>query len=148
MNSDLLNILIEQLKEDKSIVLVGPTDLGKTHFVASQLLPALGKAGIDARMVKDCDEDFNILEGVDIAIFDEVETFIDREFLEKRHPEEIPYYTSMYAKKVLGWFDKLGKVEIPAVYIITRNEKEEVEYLVENMRLTDWGRKVKTLSFL
>lgn len=148
MKAQTLHETLEWLTDGKSVVLVGPTGSGKTRFSRTKLLPTLKGAGLNANMVNDCDEDFSVLKGVRVAVIDEVETFIDRDFLEKKHPEEVPYYTAGYVKQVLGWFDKLEKVGIPAVYVITRNEKEEVDYLVANMKVTDWGRKVKTLSFL
>lgn len=147
MNNNLYKEIKEKLVSGESVVLVGPTDSGKSRFVINNLIPTLTKEGYKVSYIKECDDDFGDLEQADFVVVDEVETFSDREYLENRHPEENPYYTKGYIKAVKDWHKKLENISVPAVFIITRNEEEEIQNLVDNMKLTDWGVQVKTIKF-
>lgn len=128
-------------------MLVGPTDSGKTWFIRNEVIPNLKKEGYKMQYIKDCDWDFSDLTNIDFVFVDEVETLTDRAFLEKRHPEEVPYYTDGYLETVKQWNEKLARIKTPAVFLIARNEDEEVDNLVKKMKVTDWGTKVMTLRF-
>jgi hypothetical protein len=115
--------------------------------VTNELLPTIEKRNLQAQYIKECDDSFQGINNADIAIIDEVETLIDKDFLEQRHPKERPYYDDKYVGQVNNWFKKLKGINIPAIFIITRNDKEEISYLVKHLNVTDWGQKVTTLPF-
>jgi len=146
MNKNLTEKIYTHTSKEESIVLVGPTGSGKTWYVKNELIPYLAKKGMKPQYL-DCGKELTIKEHTDIVIIDEVETFFDKEYLEKKHPEESPYYTPKYIDTVTSWHEKLKRIEVPAIYIITRNEKEEIDYLTDNMKTTDWGRWVECLGF-
>ncbi len=145
--NDLTKTIEEELKRGESIVLLGKTDSGKTWFCLHELMPFLQAENFNVVYLKDCDESFGIINTADFVIVDEGETFIDRDFLEKRHPEEVLYYTKGYVKAVKEWHKKLAGIKVPSVFIITRNEDEELDYLMKNIKLTDWGARVKPVKF-
>ena len=132
----LISKIIERYKRGESIVLVGGNSAGKTWFVQNELMPALVVSGIVVQYFEDCDHTTDIYEETDMAIVDEVETFIDREYLEQKHPEDNPYYNDSYVEKVNGWFGKLKNIKVPVLYIMTR-DKDDIEYLQKNMKITD-----------
>jgi hypothetical protein len=133
------------LKQEKSVVLVGPIDSGKSYWVEHELIQELEKNKKveyfkEARDIKETE--------ADIFIFDEVETLFDRKFLEDRHPEENPYYLPSYLEKVKSWHENYKKLDKPSLYIITRNSEEEIDYLVQNFTRTDWdGREISVFGF-
>ena len=130
-----------------NIVLIGGTDEGKTWFVHNELIPCLEEKGLRVKYFKDCNAEFDLSDNPELVIIDEVETLTDREFLEKRHPEEKTYYKKKYLQEVKGWHEKLKNINLPAIYIVTRSEKEEIDFLSKNLRVTDWGKPVKCIVF-
>src|SRR3989344_7163315 len=144
MNEQLEKV-IDSLLRNKSVVLVGSTNSGKSYWVEHYLIPVLGKSKKIAYFKEA--EDIQKIEA-DIFIFDEAETFFDKEFLRKRYPEKNPYYAPSYVKRVKNWHELYKKLNKPSLYIITRNSDEEVDYLVQNFNHTDWdNREILTLKF-
>ena len=140
------NKIYNLTNQKKSLFLVGRTNSGKTYFVLKELVPFLKSKGVEVTYFSNCNK-ITILPKKGIAIMDEVETFKDREFLEKRNKEK-HYYSDLYIKKVKDWFKKLKKVKIPTIYITTRNGKKEIRYFVDNVKTTDWDeRKVNVIIF-
>lgn len=142
-----LKELKKDLLEKNNIVLVGSTNSGKSWFIAEELIPSLEKEGYKVSYIKECGDIHGNFKKADFVVVDEVETFFDREYLEKRHPEETPYYTDDYVEKVQGWHKNLENISVPSVFIITRNNEEEIDNLVDNMIYTDWGTKVRVVKF-
>jgi len=135
---DLAKKIIKAFKEDKSVFLVGKTDGGKTYFVKNFLIPFLKERNIKNKYFKNVDE-FSIEKNLDLAIIDEVEILSDQEFLEKEHPEEIPFYTKEYLIKVRKWGEKLSTLNIPSIFIITRNTNREFKFIKDNVTKTEWN---------
>lgn len=143
--NNILNKITSSFLNNKSIVLVGMSGSGKTYWVKNELIPALEQEK-NVVYFKDGDA-VNNTEG-DIFIFDEVETLFDREFLEKRHPDENPYYMETYLNKINLWQEKYKKFDKPCLYVITRNEYQEIQNLVQNFKHTDWdNREIETICF-
>lgn len=146
-----MNTLTEKIYKGllsrNSIFLVGRTNSGKTFYVINELLPFLKKKGFNAIYFASCDIISVVLEDAVTMIVDEVETFADKDFLEQRHPEDKPYYSSVYLNKVKKWHEKLKNIQGPSVFILTRNEKEEIKNLVDNVKVADWGTPVDCLIF-
>lgn len=142
---DLSKQITDLLSQNKSIVLVGPTNSGKSYWVEHTLIPELEKG----KKIAYFKETTDIKEtDADIYIFDEAETLFDKEFLEERHPEENPYYTPAYLEKVKSWHEMYKKFGKPSLYIITRNSEEELDHLVQNFTHTDWdNRGILTIRF-
>jgi len=141
-------IIEKELLGGSNIVLVGPTNSGKSWFLQQQLIPWLKKKNIKASYLKDCNESMSEDDESDYFIIDEVETFFDKGFLETRHPDKTPYYTDEYLSQVNIWHKNIAQISKPAVFVITRNEDEEIDYLVKNLKQTDWGKPVKVLKFI
>ena len=130
--------IIKAFLEQKSVFLVGKTDEGKTYFVKNFLIFYLKKSGIKTKYFKNINE-LKINKKVELAVIDEVEILDDKEFLEEEHPEESPYYTKKYLKLVKKWHQKLSKIEIPCVYLITRNNQKDINYLKKNIKKAKWN---------
>jgi len=144
MNEKIYNLL----QNDTSVILVGETDSGKSWFVEKQLIPYLESKGQEVQYSSDCNEIPDLVDNKKIGLFDEVETFLDRDFLEIAHPEESPYYTPEYEAIVKNWFVKLAKFTKPSVYIITRNSKADIQNFLNNIASVDWdNRKIAVISF-
>lgn len=82
------------IRNNKSIVLIGPTDSGKSYFASKILLPALKKVYSvkyfsNGDLIKKSDN-------YDVVIFDEVELLLDQKRLEKQGEQ----YSSKYLKKI------------------------------------------------
>ncbi len=129
----MLNKIYKNLKNNRNVFIVGPTNSGKTYFVLHELIPFLKKQGEKVQYFKDCNIFKNFIQKR-IIIVDEVEVLLDREYLEKRHPEENPYYTKKYLSKVGKWYKKLEKNKNKVVYIVTRNDRKEIEYLHRKLK--------------
>ena len=143
----LENNIYNLINRKKSVFLVGKSNSGKTYFIKNELIPFLKEKEMVVSYFSDGDQ-ITSLPQKGIAVIDEVETFQDKEFLEKNNTTKKPYHTKKYAKKVNSWFKKLKKVKIPTIYIITRNNKNEIEHFQKIIKTTDWdNRKVKVVVF-
>lgn len=144
--NDLTNNIYQELSGGGNVLLVGPTDSGKTWYIDNILIPFLREKGM--RVVYFSDPD-NISENnkADIIIVDEVEVLIDQDKLEASSSGHEPYYSEIYLNKVKAWHNKLQKLTVPSVFILTRNNKKEISNIVDNVVTTDWGAKVKCLAF-
>lgn len=137
----ITNILLKQ----KSVVLVGQTQAGKSHWVEHELIPNLEK---DKKVVYFKEATDIKPNNADIFIFDEAETLFDKEFLEEKHPEENPYYTLPYLEKVKSWHESYKKFDGPSLYVMTRNSEQDINNLVQNFTCADWdNREVLTIKF-
>lgn len=132
------------LSNQKSVFLIGATNSGKTWYIENELVPFLKEKKFQAVYFKDCDSVLHISKEM-IAIVDEVETLSDINFLENRHKEKSPYYSSEYLEKVKRWHSKLQQLPMPGIFVITRNNKEDIDYLINNIHTTDWGMPVKCI---
>lgn len=135
------------LEDGKSIALVGTTGSGKTWFVLNELIPELERAGKKIEYFKDLERAIVPKNDAEIVILDEFETLIDRNYLEKAHPEEKPYYTEEYVRQVKGWLDEASKIKKQLILIVTRDEGD-VKNFVQNVRLTDWGMPILPIKYL
>jgi hypothetical protein len=142
LTKDMINLL----KEGKSIALVGLTGNGKTWFVLNELIPELNKADKKVEYFKDIENQVVPDKDTDIAILDEFETFVDREFLERAHPEEDPYYTEKYVEQVTDWLEKAEKITKQLILVITRDE-EDIDNFVRSVNATDWGLPIVPIEY-
>lgn len=146
-----MNTLTEKIYKEllsrNSVLLVGHTNSGKTYYAVNELMPFLKNKKFNAVYLANCEIVPIISNDAVAMIIDEVETLADKDFLEQSHPEDKPYYSLAYLNKVKKWHEKLKNIQVPAVFILTRNEKEEIKYLVNNINTTDWGDPVKVLVF-
>lgn|GEM_PF-3565091 len=126
--------IVSALEKGKNVLLVGRRDAGKTYFVTKTLIPFLRNTGMDVRYHKNMNEEIGDLPEDAVVIFDEFEIRDDREQLEKMHPEEKPYYTDSYLKKVHRWLRKSEHIPNRRIFILSRNEE-------------DIGNIMKTTSF-
>ena len=132
-----LNTILKTILSKKSIFLIGKTNSGKTHFVKNKLIPFLKENKLKVKYFKDCDN-IILTKNIDTFIVDEVELLFDKDFLEKKYSKEKPYYSKKYLEKVKNWFVILKKIKKPSIYIITRNEDDEISNLINNMKLCEW----------
>jgi len=139
--------IYNQLLSRKSALVIGCTDSGKTHYVLTELTPFLKGKKLNVICFPNCNDLLNIPNNTDVAIIDEVETLMDREFLEQQYPNDRPYYSAEYLEKVKNWHNKLKNIKIPSVFILTRNGKKDIKYLIENLKTMDWGTAVKCFVF-
>ena len=139
--------IYKELLFRNNVLLIGLVDSGKTYYALNELAPFLKNKKLNTVYFPNCNDFLNIPNNVDAVIMDEVETLIDKDFLERQYPNDKPYYSAEYLKKVKNWHDKLKLIQAPSVFILTRNKKEEIEYLVHNVKMTDWGAAVKCLVF-
>lgn len=136
---NLTEKIYKELLSRNNVLLVGLADSGKTYYVTNELIPFLKNKGFNVAYFTDCDHLSNIPNKTNIVIIDEVETLIDKSFLEQRYPKDKPYYSPGYLKKVEIWHNKLKLIKIPSVFILTRTKKEETEYLLDSAEKMDWG---------
>ena len=122
MKNSLTKKIYKELSARNSVALIGATDSGKTWYVKNELVPFLESSESKVKYFKDCKQKLEIKKDDDIIIVDEVETFVDREYLEKRHPEEGPYYSKKYLNQVNGWHKKLKDIQKPAIFLINVQE--------------------------
>src|SRR3989344_4644361 len=130
---DRKNKIYSLIKKGKSLFLVGKSDSGKTFFIKKELVPFLNSKKVKVLYFSNPDQ-INTSSKSGAVIIDEVETFQDKEFLEKNNTTEKTYYSKKYIKKVNEWFKKLKKVKIPSIYIITRNNEDEVKYFQKTIK--------------
>ncbi|MBU0976555.1 hypothetical protein KJ918_07180 [Patescibacteria group bacterium] len=124
----MLQTISNLLSANKNILLIGRTDSGKTYFINNDLIPFLEKEGKTITYVSSMNEEIN--PAVDsVVILDEFEILEDKEFLEKEHPEERPYYSDEYMENINGWLAKAKKIKNPCIYIVTRNEQKEIDFV-------------------
>lgn len=141
--------IVEILSAGGSVFIVGKRQSGKTYFTKHELLPECEKRNIATVYFEDCNHlaSQDIPAGAIVAI-DEIETFVDREMLERLHPEERPYYLPSYIARVAHWHQKLLEINNPCVYILTRNDDAVIRYLTEHGITADWnGKNYPCLEF-
>lgn len=145
MNS-LAQIILDNIKNKKSVFLVGSTDSGKTWFAKKKLMPFLEKQGYSVIYFKDCDY-IDKSTDASVVIIDEVETLLDLDYLEKKNPNKLPYYSEKYLMRIKNWHKKLKKIKQLCIYIVTRNSIDEIANF-KKIHKTDWdNRKIAVVSF-
>jgi len=147
---DIKEKIFKRLSKKKSVFLVGPANSGKSRFAVNELLPFLEERGLHVFYAADCDHLFKTIlqKKSEAVIIDEVETMHDKEFLELKNKSEKPYYSTAYLEKIKKWFDKLRKIKIPCVYIITRNNDEDVKNFIASVKTADWDcRTMESIEF-
>lgn len=138
------DLIIEEIKKNNSIVIVGASDSGKTYWVQNTLIPKLREIG---KLVAYSEDGFNNIAMLDVAIFDEAETLFDANELKIKYPEENPYYSEKYIEQVKNWFSMYSSHTEPSIYIISRR-KNDIQFLLENFKKSDWdNRNLKLFSF-
>lgn len=141
--NDLAQKILEELRF-KSVVLVGPTDSGKTYWVQNTLIPYLESQGQKVEYLKDGDQ--SVAGSPDVVICDEVEVLFDEKYLQGNNLE--PYYTDEYLTKVHRWFANYSLLSQKTIFIVTRNQPDQVKNLVDHMHQTDWdNRDLSVLEF-
>lgn len=135
------------LQQNKNVVLVGPSDSGKTWFVQHTLIPYLKKQGSNIIYYKNCDVLVDNNKTADFVIVDEVELLQDYDFLQKLHPKDTPYYASEYLVKVNKWQEKLTTLTIPGLFIVSR-ERGVIPYVLEHVHTLEWNNSpCKVIEF-
>lgn len=144
---DIKNEIYNTLVSGQNIFLVGTADSGKSWFIKNELLPFLHNKGLSVLYFPDC-TNLSDVGKENGAIIEEVEVLQDRGFLEKNHPNEQPYYTDEYLKRVMGWFRELARIKVPCVYVVTRNDRRDIDNFIKTIKKTDWdGREVARVEF-
>lgn len=129
------------LSSKQNVFLVGPADSGKSWFATNELLPYLLKTQCRVKYFENCDAVSRLdTTDIDTVIIDEVESFQDREYLEKLHPNESPYYSTEYLTKVANWHKALAEISLPGVFIISR-EKQAIPHFIKHVHSLDWNDK-------
>jgi adenosyl cobinamide kinase/adenosyl cobinamide phosphate guanylyltransferase len=132
------HLILQKILEKKNILLVGPTDSGKSHFIKKQMIPLLKQNNINVSYFEEC-KDLEADDQSDVCIVDEVEILFDRAFLENRHPKERPFYTDAYLKKVKVWQKKLSLIKKTIICVVTRNDVAEINNLSKNYKKLEWN---------
>lgn len=145
--SNLTRDIYKEISGKKNILLVGPTDSGKTWYVKNTLIPFLQEKNLKTLYCSDVDFIPEQINDFDVLIVDEIETLLDKSFLEAGSNDSEPYYSKEYLDKVENWHVKLEKIDIPGVFILTRNKPEEIKNIVDNYVELDWGAKIKSFVF-
>ena len=141
------NKILHFLEKGNSIVIVGPTNSGKTWYIKNELMPFLKSKKLQSFYIKDSLHDFKLSQNVDIIIADEFETLTDEDFLTSLHPDEQPYYKEGYLNIVGNSHARFKKITPPIIFVITRNKKEEIGNLLDNLKIIDSGQPVETFKF-
>jgi len=141
---DLLTKVSNILLQLKSVVLVGPTQSGKTHWIKNNLIPNLESMGKSVEYLKDGHEISKDL--ADIVICDEVETLFDKKYLQNGDEN---YYTEEYLNTVRNkWYKNYSTLPASTLFVITRNEPSHINNLFQNFRRADWdNREIEILKF-
>ncbi|OGN31834.1 MAG: hypothetical protein A3J01_00750 [Candidatus Yanofskybacteria bacterium RIFCSPLOWO2_02_FULL_45_18] len=141
---NLLSKITENLLRQKSVVLVGSTDSGKTYWIQNTLIPHLESLNNKVEYLKDGSELSKGSPGV--VICDEVETLFDKDYLQGSSPED--YYTPEYLEKVRQWHENYARLPKSTLFVITRNKPDQIKNLLENFRKSDWDdREVVVFKF-
>jgi hypothetical protein len=144
---DFKNKIYRTVKGKESIFLVGKSNSGKTFFIKNELIPFLESKGLKVCYFSNCDK-IIITTNKEVAIVDEVETFQDKDFLEGNNRNKKAYFNKQYIQKVNRWFEKLNNLKITSIYILTRNNENELRQLERTIKTADWdNRKVKIITF-
>ncbi|MBP8016444.1 GNAT family N-acetyltransferase [Candidatus Gracilibacteria bacterium] len=130
----LANEIYINLLKGHNILLAGKTDSGKTWFVKNILISYLQNNGIKTKYFEGCDKIITNNLNNKVTIVDEVEIFEDQKLLEKLYPEERPYYSKEYLKRVKKWYSNLSKIKTQSIYIVTRNEFESLNNIKNNIK--------------
>jgi hypothetical protein len=141
---DLLKEVINKLINHESVILVGPTDSGKTHWIENVLIPHLKLLGKTPQYLKDGDALPEV--GSDIVICDEVETLFDEACLKDKSLKK--YYNEEYLEKVRKWYENYAQLPKSTMYVITRNAQKQINNLVKNFHNADWdNRPISVIEF-
>lgn len=145
--NNLTENIYQEIATGRNVLLVGPTDNGKTWYVKNTLIPFLLKK--KTKVIYFSNPDFIQVSNnrADFFVVDEVETLFDQDFLEAHSTNPGPYYSEEYISKVKIWHNKLKNLIRPSVLVLTRNKQEEIDNIVDNLTVTDWGTKVRCFAF-
>lgn len=138
----LSNRLVKYIERGLSIILIGKTNSGKSYFVKKELISLLKKK---FRVVYFKDGDNVEIKKADVAIFDEAELLFDKTRLEKQG--EI--FSRLYLNKVNKWQILYKKFNMPSIYIVTRNEMKDINYIKKNYKKAEWdNRKITVIKYI
>jgi hypothetical protein len=125
--------IVEAL-QSRSVVLVGPSDSGKTYWLQHSFIPYLESQGMTVAYLKDGDAAFS--GSPDVVVCDEAETMFDEPA------------TGKYLDKVRRWFAKYSLLPQRTVFVISRNTPKQIKNLIDNMHRADWDdRDIQVLEF-
>ncbi len=141
--TELTNNIYHEISAGRSVLLVGPTNSGKTWYIKNTLIPFFNEKKIKINYFENLDVFQKPNNNSGIFIIDEIETLIDRDFLETHSTKPKSYYSKEYLKKVKEWHNKLKDLNTPSIFILTRNNQEKIDNVIDNLKVTDWGTKVK-----
>lgn len=139
--------ILNNLRNDKDVFLVGLSDSGKTFFILNTFIPFLKKMGLKSQYFSNCEE-ISSMQKVDIVIIDENETLLDKEYLEIHYPKKTAYYSAGYLSKIKEWHKSLKKIQQPCLYVITRKNQKDIDNFLKIGTKTDWNnKKVISIEF-
>ena len=144
---NLTDNIYQIVSAGENVLLIGMTDSGKTWYIKNTLMPFLQTNKIKVVYFSDPGFISESNNQADVFIIDEVETLFDQDFLTARSTSSEPYYSEMYLAKVKVWHNKLKRLTAPSIFILTRNNQEEINNIVNKLKVIDWGAKVKCLVF-
>jgi len=78
---NLTEKIYKEILSRNSVLIIGSTDSGKTHYVLNELVPFLKIKKLNTFYFPNCNELLNIPNNTDVAIIDETETLMDKIFL-------------------------------------------------------------------
>ena len=137
--------ILHLVNNNRDVLLVGPTDAGKSYFIRNTLIPFFEKHGKKVSYFENLDQEISPQNDY-VVILDEFEILEDKTFLETLHPEEHPYYSEEYLEKVKGWMKKVKQIENRCIYIVTRNEMPEIEN-IKNIQDFSFGKDVAVVVY-
>ncbi len=119
--------IVELVKKGEDVVIIGPSDSGKTYFVINKLIPGLEGENLRVAYFEDGDH-IDDKAVCDVVIFDEAETLSDQESIENQ--DGTPYPRE-YLDKVANWGVQYKVFNQPAIFIVSR-KVEDAQVLVLN----------------
>ena len=83
--------IYKELLFRNNVLLIGLANSGKTYYALNELTPFLKNKKLNSVYFPNCNDFLSIPDNVDAVIVDEVETLIDKDFLEQQYPDDKPY---------------------------------------------------------
>jgi len=155
--NNLLDDIRSSIFLNKHILLVGPYNEEKKHFITKKLVPEIDGWGAKAYYFEHGDhlhllgpapfsnffEAFDDTEKRKTFVINDTEIFFDKYYLEYKYSEKIPYYDKDLVNKIMNWHKLYSEISNygTTVHIVERKEEDEIEYLVKNLKKTEWNQK-------
>ncbi len=131
--------ILKNLKQGFDVYMIAPTHTGKSYFVNNYFIPFCEQKNIEIGYFADCDY-IKISKKFNFYVVDEVEVMIDYGLLQIAYldSEPYPYSSHNYLTKVKNWYKKLGTLNKPSLFIVSRDE-HEIDQLKTILTKNDWN---------